>query len=35
MAAQSPLATENDDGQLKTHSKVARLATNFLKIINK
>ena len=27
--AQLPLATENDDGWLKTHSKVVRVATNF------
>ena len=30
MVARSPLVTENDDGQLKTHSKVAHLATNFV-----
>ena len=28
--ARSPLATENDDGRLKTYSKVVRLATDFL-----
>ena len=28
--ARSPLATENDDGKLKTHSKVARLVSDFI-----
>ena len=34
--ARSPLGTENDDGRLKTESKVARLASDvvvFFKII--
>ena len=31
--ARSPLATENDDGRLKIHSKVARLVTDFIIII--
>ena len=30
MVARSSLATENDDGRLKTHTKIARLATNLL-----
>ena len=28
--ARSPLATENDDRKLKTHSKVARLVGDFI-----